>query len=366
MLSIQESTEDETLRIQVIIGLVVTVFTCFTQSIGLNLQKKSHIINESHPKERRLSEWHRPMWLTGFVIFLASNIFGSLFSIGFLPIIILAPLGAITLITNAICAKLILDDSFPLQSIFATGMIVVGAVFIAIFGTVLEPSHSLADLILLFQRQPFIIYITLITIILCLVVSATRFLESVLTRIQADHEATCSAVSAIALIKMKLLLGSLYAVISGVLSSLTLLFAKSGVELLLITILDGKNQFDRILSWVIAFAILCSALLQLYYLNRSLQLCDTVLIVPISFCAYNVTSLCNGLMYFNQWNRLAWWQLVLVVVGVIILSLGVFALSQTTHPTASPPRTRSLPDPNKGKGRSIPSRSTERTPLINS
>ncbi|KAK9767360.1 hypothetical protein K7432_002899 [Basidiobolus ranarum] len=363
MFSNMDSNEDKALHIKVAIGLIVTVVTCFTQSIGLNLQKKSHIINESYPKESRQTEWSRPMWLTGFAIFLASNIFGSLFSIGFLPIIILAPLGAITLITNAICAKLILGDSFPFQSILATGLIVVGAVAIALFGTVLEPSHTLDDLILLYQRQPFIIYIIIVIILLGLVIGATRFLEAVLTRIQTDHESTCSAVSAIALIKMKLLLGSMYAIISGILSSHTLLFAKSGVELLLITILEGRNQFDRALSWVITFAILCSALLQLYYLNKSLQLCDTLLLVPISFCAYNVSSLCNGLVYYNQWSRLEWWQLVLVVIGVIILSFGVFALSQTNNPT-TPQRTRSRSDINKGKNTSRPSPSTERTPLI--
>ncbi|ORX93390.1 hypothetical protein K493DRAFT_375270 [Basidiobolus meristosporus CBS 931.73] len=334
-------------------------------SIGLNLQRKSHLINESHPKENRQTEWRRPMWLTGFVIFLASNVFGSLFSIGFLPIIILAPLGAITLITNAICAKLILGDSFPMQSILATGLIVLGAVTIALFGTVLEPNHSLDDLIFLYQRQPFIIYITVVFLLLSLIIAATKFLEKVLARIQIDHETTYSAVSAVALVKMKLLLGSLYAFISGTLSSHTLMFAKGGVELLLITILERRNQFDRPLSWVIALAVLCSALLQLYYLNKSLQLCDTLLLVPISFCAYNVSSLCNGLVYYNQWDRLEWWQLILVILGVAVLSLGVFALSHTNDPTSSPPRARpglSI----KGKAKGSTSKNTERTPLLHS
>lgn len=61
--------------------------------------------------------------------------------------------------------------------------------------------------------------------------------------------------------KIRLWLGIAYGSASGTMSGLCLLFAKTGVELLILTVV-GHNQFDRWQSWMIALALLFCALLQ--------------------------------------------------------------------------------------------------------
>lgn len=95
-------------------------------------------------------------------IFLSSNILGSLFQIVSLPVVILAPLGAVSLLWNAFFARLILGDVFSPYMIFGTLAIAGGAVLIAIFGIVPEPIHSLDDLLLLLRRSPFVVYFSLL------------------------------------------------------------------------------------------------------------------------------------------------------------------------------------------------------------
>lgn len=63
---------------------------------GLTIQRKSHLQNESAPAASRRRDWQRPLWLVGFTIFITSNILGSVFQIGALPIVVLAPLGAVS------------------------------------------------------------------------------------------------------------------------------------------------------------------------------------------------------------------------------------------------------------------------------
>lgn len=58
-----------------------------------------------------------------------------------------------------------------------------------------------------------------------------------------------------------------------------LLFAKSGVELLLLT-LTGKNQFGRWEAWVLVLGLIIFALLQLWYLHKALILADPTLVCP--------------------------------------------------------------------------------------
>lgn len=92
---------------------------------------------------------------------------------------------------------------------------------------------------------------------------------------------------------------------------------------------DAHNFLSDSIPYSLFFLLFCSFLfqLQLYYLNQGLRLCDTVLLVPLSFCAYNVSCLFNGLVYYNQWGRLYWWQILLILFGISQVLIGVLVLA---------------------------------------
>ena len=114
------------------IGLIAS----FVQSLGITIQRRSHIQNERLPESQRQPEWLRPLWVIGFVIFLGANISGTLFQIGTLPVVILAPLGAVSLLYNALLARVMLDAFFSWHMLTGTCLIAIGAVLIGYFGTV--------------------------------------------------------------------------------------------------------------------------------------------------------------------------------------------------------------------------------------
>ncbi|KAG0028270.1 hypothetical protein BGZ81_004897 [Podila clonocystis] len=333
-------------------GISIAVATSFIQSLGLTIQRKSHIINEAiHPKELRRQACQRPLWHLGFHTYILSNLTGTIFSIGYLPVIILAPLGAVTLVFNALFARLLLGDVFSRQSAIGTMLILFGAIMIGLFGVVPEPSHSLEDLIELWKRPAFIIYFSLIELTVVSLLIGNRIVEGILRRNASAHlEATNSniinapyhqrtysnryprllggrSLGKLSPNRIKTMLGISYGCVGGMLSSQALLFAKSAIDMLYLTIIGGKNQFENPLSWFLVIALATAALLQLYYLNKGLRLCDTVLLVPLSFCAYNVSCLFNGLVYYDQWGRLYWWQILLVLFGISQVLVGVLVLA---------------------------------------
>src|SRR5882762_1065429 len=110
--------------------------------------------------------------LPSLAIFISSNILGSLFQIASLPVVILAPLGAVSLLCNAFFACFILGDVFSLWMILGTFLIAGGAVLIAIFGIVPEPTRSLEDLLQLWGRPAFVAYFSTlgVLVIICLVI----------------------------------------------------------------------------------------------------------------------------------------------------------------------------------------------------
>jgi len=136
---------------------------------------------------------------------------------------------------------------------------------------------------------------------------------------------------------------------SGILSADTLLLAKSAVELLVRTIVDRVNQFNRWQSWMILVGLVALALTQLYYLHRGLKLCSTSVLYPLVFCVYNIIAISgmkpnstftvsigmglilrggiDGLIYYKQASRLSALSGGLIALGTIILLTGVLALS---------------------------------------
>jgi hypothetical protein len=121
--------------------------------------------------------------------------------------------------------------------------------------------------------------------------------------------------------------GLAYGCISGILSAHSLLVAKSAVELLVRTIIDRVNQFNRWQSWAILLGLITLALVQLYYLHRGLKLVSTSVLYPLVFCIYNIIAILDGLIYFKQTDRLSLVHGLLIGLGTVILLAGVLALS---------------------------------------
>jgi len=68
----------------------------------------------------------------------------------------------VSLLWNAFFARLLLGDVFSAWMLLGTILIAGGAVLIAVFGIVQEPTHSLEDLLALFNRPAFIVYFSLL------------------------------------------------------------------------------------------------------------------------------------------------------------------------------------------------------------
>jgi hypothetical protein len=291
-----------------------------------------------------------------------------------LPVVILAPLGAVSLLWNAFFARLLLGDVFSPWMVIGTILIAGGAILIAIFGIVPEQTRSLEDLLELFRRPTFIVYFSILGFFLIVSLVITYVVEFSLARrissiwpsnsssidlspsavnlttqtanattglVDEMHDATpatertplldrksgsstptsfgTSHFSDPVVIRTRLALAISYASFSGIISGMCLLFAKSGVELLLLT-LRGKNQFWRWEAWCLVLGLVAFALLQLWYLHKALILADPTIVCPSAFCFYNLSSIVNGLVYFNQFSLIPPLYLFLVALGIVNLN----------------------------------------------
>ncbi|WWD17097.1 hypothetical protein CI109_101534 [Kwoniella shandongensis] len=407
--------------VPVFVAIIVGLLSSFVQSFGLTLQRKSHIQSDLLPLPSRRPPHRRPLWLLGFAIYISSNIFATIFQLDALPIVILAPLGAVSLISNAILARIILGDRFGPSWVLGTGLVAGGAVMIAVFGVVEEEEHGLDDLLRLFSRGPFVGFFTVMSVGTALVLVAAHiaswhvnrqlrgrislsgrstpttttsippsnyaspqyptpipFRSTQLRRwssptspqnptsplpatTAAAHDAKANGVrfssknsnskplhidlpdSASfshlspptpnpAQQRIYTLCGLAFAAASGTLSGMCLVLAKAAVQLLVITIGyfrtgKGQNEFARLQTWFLVIGLAIYAVLQMVYLNYSLTFASPAFICPLAFCFFNLASIFDGLVFYDQFGRLATYQIVLVSLGVAILLLGVWVVS---------------------------------------
>ncbi|CAZ86637.1 unnamed protein product [Tuber melanosporum] len=300
---------------QITIGVCVGVLSTSVQSLGLTLQRKSHLLEDDRPPHIKKRPPHRRrMWQIGILLFIVSNILGSSIQITTLPLVILSPLQASGLVFNSICATLILSEPFTRYSLIGTILVCIGAALIAAFGAMKEPAHSLDELLDLLAKKTFLSWMACTALLVFGILGATK--ASSILRPRLKHTA-----------KMRMVRGVAYGCVSGILSAHCLLLAKSAVELLVRTIVDRHNQFNRWQSWMILLGLAALALTQLYYLHRGLKLCSTSVLYPLVFCVYNIIAILDGLLYYRQASRLTLLHGCLIALGTAILLTGVLALS---------------------------------------
>ncbi|KAL5118950.1 hypothetical protein ACEQ8H_003079 [Pleosporales sp. CAS-2024a] len=297
----------------VALGVIVGLVSTSIQSIGLTLQRKSHLLEEQKEDgyDRR-PPYRRRRWQLGMLMFVVANLVGSTIQITTLPLPVLSTLQASGLVFNSICASIILSEPFTRYSLTGTTLVAIGALLIALFGAISEPPHNLDQLLTLLGRRHFLAWMFSTLFVVVLLVLANWFLKRLYPRTTP---------------RLRLVRGMFFGCVSGILSAHSLLIAKSAVELLVRTIVDRHNQFDRWQSWMILTGLVVFALTQLYYMHRGLKLCSTSVLYPLVFCVYNIIAIVDGLIYFHQSDRLSGLHAGLIALGTVILLAGVVCLS---------------------------------------
>lgn len=262
----------------------------------------------------------------------------AVFQIGALPIVVLAPLGGVSLLWNSVLAHVLLGESFTSAMLLGTAFIATGAALIAIFGVVPDGNHSLDELLSLWARGPFIAFFSVVCLAVVVVLGVAHMSAWRIQRLQgrirlpeADAEMSLSpngegdaipfrrvvpngteghglGIPGVGVDKVVrfvedegpdralTLCGMAFAAVSGTLSGLCLVLAKSAVELVIATIDHwstgrGANEFARIQTWFLVTGLGVAAVLQLVYLNYSLAFASPALICPLAFCFYNLASI---------------------------------------------------------------------------
>jgi len=103
----------------VALGIVVGLISTCVQSVGLTLQRKSHMLeDEKEDHLPRRPPYRRRQWQIGMFLFLIANIIGSSIQITTLPLPLLSTLQASGLVFNSLLASLLLKEPWTRRTGF--------------------------------------------------------------------------------------------------------------------------------------------------------------------------------------------------------------------------------------------------------
>lgn len=321
---------------QILWGCAAAVVLSTIQSLGVTLQRKSHVLKDDHDDSKRGHTYRRNLWLVGFLLFVTANVFGLLVQLTTLPLIVLSPLQSIGLIANSILSCVLLGERFTRKLAVGTLVIGVGAFIIAYNGGVtVEPPKGISTderfsiVLAKLRRPPFAAWCVCTFAAIVLLARVNALLTTrvrVLSRGRPRRKAT-QRISTYNFAK-----GVLYGVMSGTLTAHTFLLAKSIVDVMVEMVLERstpKSLGTYATTALFVCAMLAIVALQLVAFNLGLAHISSSVLYPLCFLVFNLVNLFNDLLFnaLLSSGLVSAAQLVWVVVGLAQVLFGVVTIS---------------------------------------
>jgi len=273
-------------------------------SLGYILQRKSHLRNDSVPVSKRRDSIHRPLWWTGFLIYLGASLVGDVFSVSSLPIIVIAPLAAFSLLFNALFAHFLLHEKMNRYAVLSTIVIAISSTVIVILFNREHKQNTIEDIHALLSKWIFDVYlignIVVIAVLWIMIYHSSVFANKKIKSI-------------------------VYQIISTILATKALIFAKLSYDLVVASI-DEKTKFVNPVSLIVLATAIVTIVLQIYTLNKSLRYCSTIITIPIGYSLGIILSSINALLYYETFLHMNAWTIVAVLFCIVLIIVSIFVL----------------------------------------
>lgn len=306
----------------------------------------------------------------GFVLVVLDGILDVL-SFGFADLSLVAALGAISLLFNAILATRFLQERMSRRDTIGTCLVFAGTTTSVIFANRKTPAYAVDELVRNLLEPTFFIWSSFIMLALIAGAVTTRKLKRQaierhpeLTQPGRPNQRSNSlddAEAAIAgselaeprtqLHRSELLefLRSYHAVLyagcAGLAGGQAVSFAKAAVEIVKSSAMGGTDEFiSGPGPWLIIVATVVMVGVQFHFLNEGLRLFDALSIIPVYQAAWIFCGVMGGFVFLGEADlsdeatetRRTTWQLVLFVTGGVITIIGIsFLIKHQPEPAGN-------------------------------
>jgi len=291
-------------------------------TLGQIFQRLAQLKEEEKPVEERASSFLK-LWRWWFgLLLIASGAIGDVIALNFAPQSVIMPIGSGSLVMNLFFAHLLLHENVTKKDYVGTGVIIVGAIGVAIAYSVIgeekpEVEYTGDDMVQLFMEPAMIIYLCSLAVMLVYM----RHYAKVSVRVLTEEGPSSSAY-----LKRKFKQALCYATSSGIWGSMTVTFTACVIKLVSVSF-EGENQFLKPVPYLLLVCMLTCIFMQIGTLTQGLQHFGALWMIPIFTCMYTIFAIMGGSIYFGDLDAFTapQWALFLFSVGLTLVGVLLLA-----------------------------------------
>ncbi|XP_060591787.1 magnesium transporter NIPA3-like [Ruditapes philippinarum] len=285
------------------IGLALAITSaCFTGSSFI--LKKKGLLNASQKGSRAgdggFAYLKQFLWWMGMILMIVGEIMNFLAYL-FAPATLVTPLGALSVITSAMMASYFLKEKLNLLGKLGCMLCVLGSTLIVVHSPVEQEIQTMEDLLdRLLEPGIIILSVALIAIALVSVIFlAPKYgQKNVLV----------------------------YVTVCSTLGSFTVMGAK-GFGVAIKETINGRNEFTNFLTYVMAGIVIACSLVELVYLNKSLDTFNTAIVTPTYYVLFTSCAVMFSLVMFKEFGTMSTEDIIGAIIGFMVICCGIFLLN---------------------------------------
>ncbi|KAI8073807.1 magnesium transporter NIPA-domain-containing protein [Gongronella butleri] len=316
-----------------LIGILLSISGNVLISFALNIQKLAHnklsiqthekraysrrsssspsidseldrFIRFDQDKKGELDYLHSKTWWLGITLMIAGEA-GNFMAYGFAPASTIAPLGTVTLVSNAILAPCLLNEQFRTRDLFGVIFAVGGAAGVVWSAKTHDVKLS-PDLVLEALTDPRSLGFYIVSLSLLLLLSLL------------------SPVYGARSILVDLGIAALY-------GAYTVLATKGLSSMVNLTL---YKLFTYPISYILLLILISTAVMQIKHLSRALQYFDGVAVIPTQFVLFTISAIVASAIVYRDFDDDDADHLVKFIFGCLVEFLGVFLITSNRRRAA--------------------------------
>ncbi|XP_011500225.1 PREDICTED: magnesium transporter NIPA2 [Ceratosolen solmsi marchali] len=217
------------------------------------------------------------------------------------PVTLVTPLGVLSVLVSEILASNYLNENLNLLGKIGCLLSILGSTVIVLHAPKQEQIETMDDFLFKLQDPSFIIYLGFI-IIGCLSV-VFYFGPMSGKRNVIIYILLCSSIG-----------------------SLTVMSCK-GLGIAIKETMNGKSEMGNGLTWILLFLLILCIMIQMNYLNKSLDLFNTSIVTPIYYVFFTTFVLTASAILFKEWESMKTEDIVGCFCGFFTIIIAIFLLN---------------------------------------
>ncbi|XP_014780842.1 magnesium transporter NIPA2 isoform X1 [Octopus bimaculoides] len=245
-----------------------------------------------------LREW---LWWAGMTLMSLGEI-ANFAAYAFAPATLVTPLGALSVLVSALLASRVLKEHLNLLGKIGCTLAILGSTIMVIHSPKEQEVASMEELEAKLRQPVFLIYATLVA-----------FTTTILVIYYVPQYGNKNVF--------------LYIGICSLLGTFTVMGCKGLGVAMKQTVSGEMNILLNWLSWLLVIVVATCIVLQLNYLNRSLDTFNTAVVTPIYYVLFTSSVMVASLILFKEWVNMAVLDIIGNICGFMTIIAGIFLLN---------------------------------------